>query len=94
MTVAPSSLPQVWGTVGATTISGFSNTGTWILTWITLTGGNYVRNPPGGYPVPPYPGPVSASKTATPKTLANGTRIQLYADEAAALVANNCAIYS
>jgi hypothetical protein len=87
---APFSLPIVYGTVSGSPIAGFVNAGTWQLVYVTLSA-NYARNPPGGYPVPPYPGPVTASLTATAQTIASGTRLELFADEAAALVAASAA---
>jgi hypothetical protein len=90
---APSSLPATWGTVGGTSITGYTNAATWGLVFVTLSG-PYIRNPPPGYPIPPYPGNVESSLTALPQTIASGTRLQLFADEAAALVSAGNASYS
>ena len=69
----PSSLPITYGMVGATPIAGYANAGTWQLVYVTLPA-NYARNPPAGYPVPPFPGPVTASLTAFAQTVANRFR--------------------
>jgi hypothetical protein len=90
---APFSLPITYGTVSGSPIAGYANAGTWQLVYVTLSA-NYARKPPGDYPVPPYPGPVTASLTAFPQTIPNGTRLQLFADEAAALVTAGAAAYS
>ncbi len=90
---APFSLPITYGAVGGSPISGYANAGTWRLVYVTLNA-NYARKPPGDYPVPPCPGPVSSSLTAFPQTVPGGTRLQLFADEAAALVGAGAATYS
>jgi hypothetical protein len=63
------------------------------IVYVTLSA-NYARKTPGGYPVPPYPGLVASSLTASPQTIPSGTRLELFADEAAALVAAGAAAYS
>ena len=82
---APFSLPITYGTVNGSPISGYANAGTWGLVYVTLSA-NYARNPPGDYPVPPFPGPLTSSLVASPQTILSGTRLQVFADEAAALV--------
>ena len=90
---APSSLPIAWGTVGAAPIAGFVNPSSWGLRFVTLSAA-YMRNPPPGHPRPPFSGSASSSATAFAQTIPSGTRIQVFADEAAALVAAGAAAYS
>jgi hypothetical protein len=89
----PSSLATTYGSVGGSPIAGFTSAASWSLVFVTLSA-NYARDPPAGYPVPPYPGPVTASLTAFAQTIPSGTRLQLFADEAAALVQAGFAAYS
>src|SRR5271154_1664191 len=93
----PFSLPITYGTVSGSPISGFTNAGTWNLVYVTLSAA-YVRNPPGEYPNPnpgnTDPSPSNPNLTGYPQTIANRTRLRLYADEAAALVTAGAAAYS
>ncbi len=89
----PFSLPITYGAVGDSPIAGYTNAAAWDLIFVTLSA-DYARDPPAGYPTPPFPGPVTASLTAFAQTIPNGTRLQLFADEAAALVTAGAAAYS
>jgi hypothetical protein len=93
---APDSLPITYGTVSGTPIVGDVNVGTLTAqrVYVTIGGTAYVRAPPGGYP-DPNPGlGAQASLTAFPQTIAPSTRVLLFSDEAAALVAASAASYS
>ena len=82
------------GSVGATTIvSSLDSSGLAATRFVTLSG-NYARVIPPGYPDPNAGALPSASKTAAAQTIANGTRVKFFADEAAALVAASAGAYS
>jgi hypothetical protein len=88
-------LPVTFGTVGATSITGNVNSATLASTrFVTLGGTAYVRAPPPAYPDPNPGVAIASSLTAYPQTIAGGTRLQLFSDEAAALVAASAASYS
>jgi hypothetical protein len=88
-------LPVTYGTVSGTPIVGNVNSATLqaALVWVTLSA-DYVRSPDPGYPVALPGQAVTASLTDAPQTIPNGTRLQLYSDESAALVAAAAASYS
>jgi hypothetical protein len=90
---APFSLNINYGNANGVPIIASVNAGSWNLVYVTLSY-NYSRSPPGDAPVPPYPGPVSGSPLASPSTIAANTRLQLFAGEAASLVAAGAAVYS
>ena len=85
--------PITYGTADDVLVTGNASPSTWQLTWVTLSYA-YARAVPAGYPTVPYPGPTSASLTAEAQTIPQGTRLQLFKDEAIALVAAGAAVYS
>ena len=94
MTTKANALPIVHGAVGATKIAS-NCAGDDLATkrYVTLSA-NYARSCPADYP-DPNPGlGAQASLTAASKMITNGTRVQLFAGEAAALVAAGAASYS
>jgi hypothetical protein len=92
---AYSTLPVTYGTVNGSAITGQVNAATLDATKVHVTlSQNYVRNPPAGYPdANPGVAP-GTSLTGWPQTVSSGSRILLFTDEAAALVAAGAAAYS
>jgi hypothetical protein len=91
MTANPT-IPIVYGTVNGSPIAGACNSGTLAKTQsVTLGATAYVRSVPAGYPRPDEGAPVSSSLYAFPQTIAGGTRITVFSDEAAALIAAGAA---
>ncbi len=68
--------------------SGFAST-----RFITLSN-DYARSIPPGYPDPNAGSEVSKRLTQTARTITNGTRLQFFAHEAAAIVAAGGGAYS
>ncbi len=88
-------VPVTYGTVGGVPFTGNVNSATLASKlFVTLGGTPYVRNPPPGYPDPNPGVAISSSPTAYAQTIPGGTRLALYSDEAAALVAASAASYS
>ena len=82
------------GQIGATPISStFDASGFATTRFVTLSG-NYARLIPPGYPEPNCGCEVSKRLTATPQTIPNGSRVQFFAHEAAAIVAAGGGAYS
>ncbi len=93
---AVDSLPITYGTVGGAPIAGQVDVGALTAPRVRVTLGatGYARNPPGGYP-DPNPGVYGeTSLTAFPQTIAPGTAVLLFSDEAAALVTAGAATYA
>jgi hypothetical protein len=87
-------LPVTYGTVGATPITGNVNSATLGAKRFVTLSASYARHVPPGYPNPNEGAAVSTSLTASPQTIASGKRLQLFSDEAAALVSLGAASYS
>lgn len=93
MTAPLMSDPLTYGLVGATSIAGNVSAAGWKLVYVTLSS-NYARAPVAGYPDPSPGAGAGNSWTAFAQTIPSGTRLQLWTDEAAALVAAGAASYS
>ena len=88
-------LPITYGTVGGVSITGNMNSATLAsMRFVTLGATAYVRAPPPAYPDPGAGEAIASSLTASAQTIPGGTRLALFSDEAAALVAASAASYS
>lgn len=86
-------IPLNHGVCNAVTITSYPDAGTWNTKYVTLSF-SYARTVPPGYPDPNAGSEVAKNQTWATKGIANGTRVQLFAHEADALVAASCAVYS
>jgi hypothetical protein len=93
MTANPT-LPIQYGLVGSTPITGSVNSGTLASTRFVTLSEDFIRSPPPAYPDANAGAHVSTSPTASPQTIPSGTRLQLFSDEASALVNAGAANYS
>jgi hypothetical protein len=87
-------LPVQTGLVGATPIIAQVNSATLASKIFVTLSSNYNRAPPPAYPDPNAGRAIFVSLTAYAQTIASGTRLQLFSDEAAALVGAGAAAYS
>lgn len=95
MSAANPVLPVQTGMVGATPIVAQVNSATLAsLRYVTIGGTPYVRSPPPGYADPNAGVAIATSLTAFAQTIPASTRLQLYSDEAQALVTAGAAAFS
>jgi hypothetical protein len=87
-------LPVQTGLVGATPIIAQFNSATLASKVFVTLSSNYARNAPQSYPRPDAGAATATSLLASPQTILSGTRLQLYSDEASALVTGGFASFS
>ena len=93
MTANPT-LPITYGTVSGSPITGNVNSATLASKVFITLSANYARAVPPGYPRADAGAAIATSLLAFPQTIAGGTRLQLFSDEAQALVTAGAAAFS
>ncbi len=82
------------GVAGVTPISSTMDASSLSSTRYVTLSANYARVIPPGYPEPNPGAPAANNATRSPKTILSGSRVLLFAHEAAAIVAAGAGAYS